>query len=202
MSAVPSGIMFSFNPMLSLTSADAMTQTVTINYSVAATFNIAAAGLSFWGTAVDINTSSQVTETFPGESMNVFVMQDGSGTTTRQNNQSVILTNPSMGFSVMDVGQLSVPTRGNGAKSTAQLYEIVNTFSIPEPSGLVLGAIAATAGLEAPGAAAVRSATERPPARGRSARCSGICGRRTGAATASPGTHLPLITCHLPLERC
>ncbi len=149
-SQVTNGIMFDFNPMLSLTTADASTQTVTITYSVTATYNSSTAGLSFTGTAVDISTRSQVTETVAGgNDMTVYVNQDGDGKTTRQTSQSVMLDPPAKTLAVTDVGTLRVPTRGGGAKSTAQLYSIINTFSVPEPSSFISGSIAILAGLGA-----------------------------------------------------
>jgi hypothetical protein len=149
-SQVTNGIMFDFNPMLSLTTANASTQTVTITYSVTATYNVTTAGLSFSGTAVDISTRSQVTETVAGgNDMTVYVNQDGDGNTTRQTSQSVSLDPPAKTLAVTDVGTLTVPTRGGGATSTAQLYSIVNTFSVPEPSSLVTGSIAVLVGLGA-----------------------------------------------------
>jgi hypothetical protein len=148
-SAVTNGIMFSFNPMLSLTTPDALDQFVTITYSVSSTSTFTKAGLSFTGGAVDVNTKSEVTETFTGraEMLDVYSMKDNKGKVTGQNNQSVDFNANLMTLAVTDTGHLSTGVRGNGATSTAQLYDITNTFFVPEPSSFVLGAIAAVVGL-------------------------------------------------------
>jgi len=147
---VKGGLMFSFNPLLSLTTPDALNQYVFISYTVTATRGIYVAGLSFTGTAVDINTKSEVTETFPGRNeMNyVYTMKDSKGKVTGQNDQSVQFADEPLTLSVKDTGHLSTGVRGNGEKSTAQLYDITNTFStVPEPASIVSGSIAALLGL-------------------------------------------------------
>jgi hypothetical protein len=137
---VAGGLTFSFNPFLSLTTALAITQNIYITYTVTSTNNIGGAGLSFSGLAVDINTKSDVMETFTGqaETLEVYSMKDSGGKVTGQNNQSTTFANPQMTLSVTDNGILTTGVRGNGEKSTAQLSEITNTFStIPEPASIV-----------------------------------------------------------------
>ncbi len=136
---VAGGLTFSFNPFLSLTTALAITQKVTISYTVAAGGGISGAGLAFSGLAVDINTGSDLTETFTGrnETLNVFSNKDNGGAVTSQNNQSVLFNNNPLTLSVVNTGTLTTGVRGNGAQSTAQLSEITNTFSVvPEPASL------------------------------------------------------------------
>jgi hypothetical protein len=147
---VAGGIMFDFNPRLSLTTAQAMDQSVGISYIITARSGISRAGLSFSGNAVDVNTSSQVTEAFAGrnETLDVFARRDNAGMVTRQNNQSVGLADLPMTLGVTDTGHLSTGVRGNGATSTAQLLDNTNTFAtVPGPASLVTSSIAAMAGL-------------------------------------------------------
>lgn len=134
---VGGGLQFTFNPTPTLGGATSQTDKVTITYSVADTVGIASAGLSFGGSAEgDSTASSSVTEMLSdGTMMKVFTMDSGDNV---QNNQSAAISNLPMTLTVTDTGQLSIPTRGNGATSSTQLTSITNTFNLPEPSSFVV----------------------------------------------------------------
>jgi hypothetical protein len=151
--AVAGGIQFSISPMATLRGKVSQTDKITINYSVAATNSIFAAGLSFTGFAMGVNASSSATETFPdghNEMMNVFTraVDDKPEDNQNQNNQSVPFPDMPLTLSVRDVGELSIPNRGGPGESDTQITSITNTFAVvPEPSSFVLASTAALGGL-------------------------------------------------------
>jgi hypothetical protein len=141
-------ITFTFNPVPTLSGATSTSDSVTINYAVSFTSPIAAAGLSFVGSADGAGAtpaSTTVTEMLStGQMLKVFTDGNGGGA----NNQSTSLPDLAMMLTVTDVGALSIPTRGAGATSNTSLTSETNTFApTPEPSSFVVAASSALAWL-------------------------------------------------------